>query len=125
MLYTVSLKNFDIEASIGVHDFERKEKQRLLINITLLLETDGRSDRIEGVVDYDFLREEVKEIVSTGHIDLQETLCLRILNICMEKESVKGARVSTEKPDVYKDCEGVGCQMASVKDGVEAPQFGF
>jgi dihydroneopterin aldolase len=29
---------------------------------------------------------------------------------------VRAARISTEKPDVYPDCESVGCEVFALKD---------
>ncbi len=46
-----------------------------------------------------------------GHIVLQETLCDDLLRRMLAHPQVRAARVSTEKTDVYPDCEAVGCEV--------------
>ena len=57
------------------------------------------------------MRQTIANIVSRGHIHLQETLCDEILEKMLAHPLVLAARVSTEKPDVYPDCAGVGVEV--------------
>ena len=69
---------------IGVHDFEKQSEQRIIINIDLyvpMINNTPRTDELSEVVDYDFMRESIRGIVSQGHIQLQETLCVCIYYI--------------------------------------------
>ena len=112
------LKNYDILINIGVHDFEKKAEQHVIVNINLYVPLDHntpKSDDLSEVVDYDFMRETIKEIVSHGHIHLQETLCDEILKKMLAHPLVNAARASTEKPDVYPDCDGVGVEVFEIK----------
>jgi dihydroneopterin aldolase len=68
-------------------------------------------DDIGQVLDYDFLRSGIARLVAARHYNLQETLCQEILQMCLANPQVTAARVSTEKPDVYPDCEGVGYEI--------------
>ena len=108
------LKNYDILINIGVHDFEKKAEQHVIINIDIyvpLIHNSPKEDQLNEVVDYDFMRKTIKEIVSHGHIHLQETLCDEIMEKMLAHPQVIAARVSTEKPDVYPDCDGVGVEL--------------
>lgn len=113
----IFLRNFDTRISIGVHDFEKQAKQRVVINVDLYLEPAGRiqRDHISETVDYDFLRREIAALADSGHFHLQETFCERILAICLARSGVTAARVSSEKPEVYPDCEAVGFEIFGVK----------
>ena len=56
------LRNYEVQINIGVHEFEKKGEQRVLVNIDLfvsLAETTPQADRLEEVVDYDFMRNTV------------------------------------------------------------------
>jgi dihydroneopterin aldolase len=53
--------------------------------------------------------------VQQGHIHLQETLCDDVLRTMLAHPKVQAARVSTAKPDVYPDCEAVGCEVFGMK----------
>jgi dihydroneopterin aldolase len=112
------LRNYEILINIGVHDFEKKAEQHVIVNIDLyvpLLHNTPQDDQLHEVVDYDFMRETIKEIVSHGHIQLQETLCDEVVNKMLAHPLVLAARVSTEKPDVYPDCDGVGVEVFKIK----------
>jgi 7,8-dihydroneopterin aldolase/epimerase/oxygenase len=115
------LRDHEIAVHIGVHDFEIGSAQRLLINVDLVVPlalSTPKADRIDEVVDYDFIRRCVAERVARGHIGLQETLCDDLLAAMLAHPGVLAARVSTEKPDVYPDCAGVGCEVFGMKEGV-------
>jgi len=112
------LRNYEVWINIGVHDFEKKGEQRVLINIDLfvpLAKTTPHADRLSEVVDYDFMRRSIAERVKRGHIHLQETLADDVARRMLEHPLVKAVRVSTEKPDVYPDCDAVGVEVFHVK----------
>lgn len=113
------LRNYEIFINIGVHDFEKKGEQRVLINIDLyipLAESTPYNDLLDEVVDYDFMRTSVANRIKQGHIHLQETLCDDVAKSMLEHPKVRGVRISTMKPDVYPDCEGVGVEIFKFKD---------
>jgi dihydroneopterin aldolase len=109
----IFLKNFETRLSIGIHDFEKQAKQRVLVNVDLYLDPDGKIERdhIDETVDYDFVRREIAGLADSSHFNLQETFCERILAICLARPGVRAARVSSEKLDVYADCESVGFEI--------------
>ena len=108
------LRNHVVEARIGVHGFEQGAPQRLVINLDLyvpLATSTPSDDRLAEVVDYDFIRHAVAERIARGHIVLQETLADDLLRAMLAHPGVFAARVSTEKPDVYPDCDAVGVEV--------------
>jgi dihydroneopterin aldolase len=114
------LRNYEVMINIGVHDFEKKGEQRVLINVDLyipLAQSTPKEDQLEEVVDYDFMRETVARRMALGHVHLQETLCDDVARSMLAHPRVRAVRVSTMKPDVYPDCEGVGVEVFQIKDG--------
>ena len=112
------LRDYEVWINIGVHDFEKRGEQRVLINVDLyipLAVSTPKADELDEVVDYDFMRRTIGLRVKQGHIHLQETLCDDILALMLAHPRVKAARVSTEKPDVYPDCEAVGCEVFGLR----------
>lgn len=115
----VFLKSYALPVRIGVHDFERLGPQRLLIDVDLyvpLAASTPHDDRLDEVVDYDFIRHAIAERVAQGHIGLQETLCDEIAARMLAHPQVRAVRVSTEKPDVYADCAAVGVEVFHIKE---------
>jgi dihydroneopterin aldolase len=112
------LRNYEIRINIGVHPFEKRAEQRVVMNVDLYIPlsvSTPHRDALEEVVDYDFMRARIAERVARGHIHLQETLCDDVLALMLAHPKVRAARVSTEKPDVYPDCEAVGCEVFGMK----------
>jgi dihydroneopterin aldolase len=113
------LRNYEVWINIGVPEFEKRGEQRVLINVDLyvpLSQSTPRADKLDEVLDYDFIRRSIAERVSRGHIHLQETLADDVLSLMLAHPRVQAARVSTEKPDVYPDCDAVGVEVFGLKD---------
>jgi dihydroneopterin aldolase len=113
------LRDYEVWINIGVHDFEKKGEQRVKINVDLyvpLALSTPRADKLDEVLDYDFIRRTITERVKRGHIHLQETLADDVLQLMLAHPHVRAARVATEKPDVYPDCDAVGCEVFGMKE---------
>lgn len=108
------LRDYEVWINIGVHDFEKTGEQRVLINVDLyvpLALSTPQADQLHEVVDYDYIRRSIAERVAQGHIHLQETLADELLRTMLAHPRVRAARVATEKPDVYPDCDAVGVEV--------------
>jgi len=115
------LRNYEVMINIGVHDFEKKGEQRVLINVDLYIPlalSTPKDDNLTEVVDYDFMRETIAQRMAKGHVHLQESLCDDVVAAMLAHPRVRAVRVSTMKPDVYPDCEGVGVEVFRIKDSV-------
>ncbi|MDB5886199.1 MAG: diguanylate cyclase [Polaromonas sp.] len=111
------------QVRIGIHDFEHQAPQRIVFDIDLyvpLAASTPLNDRLEEVVDYDFVRGVVSQAIDRGHTGLQETLCDAVMQALLAHPHVVAARVSTRKPDVYDDCEAVGVESFQWKAGQPA-----
>ena len=113
------LRNYEVMINIGVHDFEKKGEQRVLINVDLYIPlalSTPKEDHLDEVVDYDFMRVTIANRMAQGHVHLQETLCDDVVRAMLAHPNVRAVRVSTMKPDVYPDCEGVGVEVFQIKE---------
>jgi 7,8-dihydroneopterin aldolase/epimerase/oxygenase len=113
------LRDYEVWINIGVHDFEKRGEQRVVINVELyvpLAMSTPAEDELGEVVDYDFIRRSIGQRLSQGHVHLQETLVDDVLKLMLAHPKVRAARVSTEKPDVYPDCDAVGVEVFGMKD---------
>ncbi len=108
------LRDHELPVQIGVHAFEKLGPQRLRINVDVyvpLASSTPSADRLDQVLDYDFIRDLIATRVAAGPIGLQETLADDLLRSLLAHPGVRAARVSTEKPDVYADCAAVGVEV--------------
>jgi 7,8-dihydroneopterin aldolase/epimerase/oxygenase len=108
------LRNYKVHVRIGAHAFETLGAQRVVFNVELFVPlalSTPVEDRLDEVLDYDFIRSTIQQRIAMGHIVLQETLCDDVLRRMLEHPQVRAALVSTEKTDVYDDCDAVGCEV--------------
>lgn len=109
----IFLHELSLMASIGFHEFERAARQRILVNVDLFVPialASSAGDDVSELLDYDRVRAGIQRLVAERHYNLQETLIDQILSLCLSFPQVVGARVSTQKPDVYPDCKTVGIE---------------
>lgn len=102
----IFIRDLRLQVSIGIHDFEKDGPQTVVVNVDLLLGAAeaAHRDRIANVLNYDVVHDGIVALAKSRHFNLQETLVEAILDLCLAQPGVIEARVSTEKPDVYKDC---------------------
>jgi dihydroneopterin aldolase len=114
----IFIRDFRLPVSIGIHDFEKKGPQTVVVNVDLLLGAADKAhnDRIANVLNYDTVHDGIVALAKSKHFNLQETLVEAILDLCLAQPGVVEARVSTEKPDVYKDCR-VGYEAVRRRGG--------
>jgi dihydroneopterin aldolase len=113
------LRNFVVDANIGIHAFEKEGAQRLALNVDLyvpLALSTPRHDKILEVLDYDFIRLTIRHRIDQGHINLQETLVDDIARSLLAHPAGRAVRVASEKPDVYPDVDAVGIEVFHFKD---------
>lgn len=114
----IFIRDFRLQVSIGIHDFEKTAPQTVVVNVDLLLSPQDKAhkDRIANVLNYDVVHDGIVALAASRHFNLQETLVEAILDLCLTQPGVIEARVSTEKPDVYKDCR-VGYEASRRRAG--------
>lgn len=113
---SVFLREVEVICSIGLHDFERAEKQRVLIDVEVRLDPDNEptADTVADTLDYDQVREAVITLAEAQHYDLQETLARRIFDRISAMKDVVGVAVTTQKPDVYPNCKTVAYRLSNI-----------
>jgi 7,8-dihydroneopterin aldolase/epimerase/oxygenase len=109
----VFIRDFEIVASVGVFEHEKRYEQRILLTVDLAVhdDYDGTSDRLEHVLDYSKLVDGIARLVQSEHVNLLETLAERIARHCLEDARVENVRVRIEKPDALPMCRSVGIEI--------------
>jgi dihydroneopterin aldolase len=114
--YTILLEGLEVTMGLGIHPEERAAPQRVVVSVEMeCVYPAAPEDRIDAVVDYDFLRTGIHSLVESRHFDLQETLCEEVAALAMRDARVRRARVRSIKPDFYPDA-AVGCEVVRSRD---------
>lgn len=109
--YTIRLDRLEMSMGLGIHPHERAAPQRVVLSVEMdCVYSTVPEDRIEAVVDYDFLREGIRALSESRHFELQETLCEEVAALVMRDPRVVAVRVRSQKLDVYPDAT-VGCEI--------------
>ncbi|MGN6155585.1 MAG: dihydroneopterin aldolase [Sphingomicrobium sp.] len=113
----ILLDSLEVMADIGFHDFEIGSPQRLLVTVEVWLDDHKApaEDDPGGAWDYDHVRQQVIELAGARRYNLQETLAEAIYQRLAALRGVRAIRVTTSKPDIYRDARGVGVEIASFK----------
>ena len=90
------IRDFKLQVSIGIHDFEKEAPQTVVVNVDLLLAPAEKphGDRIANVLNYDTVHDGIVALAKS-HFNLQETLVEAILELCLTQPAWS-RRVSTE-----------------------------
>ena len=111
----ILINNLTILASIGVYENEKQNKQKIIVNVELLLSNDSepKNDNLESTQDYSKFRKCLIEIIQSQHFQLLEVLVEKIHSTLMINSYVIGAKVKISKPHIFNDCE-VGYELSNI-----------
>ena len=116
--YKILINDLTLDAFIGIHDFEKKKKQKIAISLSLDVNDNisGIEHKIENFVSYENIVADIKSILKKGHIDLLETLGEKIVDLCFKDERVMTIELKLEKLDVFKETRSVGIEIFRKKN---------
>ena len=103
----ILINNLIIQASVGVYENEKQFKQKIIVNVELLLSNDSepKLDNLESTQDYSQFRQCLIDIIQSQHFQLLEVLVAKIHSTLMINNYVVGAKVNITKPNIFNDCE--------------------
>ena len=109
----VVIKNLILNIFIGIHDFEKKKKQRVRFNIEVETNPNTKPSNkdFSTIVDYETLVNKIKELVKKQHHELLEELAENIFKIIFQNKLVKKVNVKLEKLNIIRESESVGVDI--------------
>lgn len=84
----------------GVHDDERENGQRFVVDVSLGLDLGGAAaaDDLGLTVDYGDLAEGVHDVIAAEPLQLIESVAQRVMDLCLGYPPVLWASVTVHKP---------------------------
>jgi len=111
----IFVHDYVLEVEIGVHHNEKGVTQRVRfsVDIDITPNSETLDDDINRTLDYDYVINGIKDIISRGHINLVETLAEDVAQHCIAHPRTQRVEVVIEKLD--KDPGAVGVQIVRRK----------
>ena len=106
MYKKIFIENLTCNASVGVYENERLHKQKIIINLEILLVNKMKTstDNLNDVADYGKFRRIILDVLNSKHFNLIETLAdilLKKIKVC---DKVQHVKIKITKPDIFDDC---------------------
>ena len=110
----VSIKNLILKISVGLHDFEKIEKQRVRFSIDISTDSNIKPNNndLSSIVNYEDTIKKITYITEKKHHELLEDLAENIFDIIFESKLVKKVNLKLEKLDIIKNTESVGIEVS-------------
>ncbi len=107
---TIYLHGLTVDAVIGIWEWERKIRQKVVIDIDM--DADIRkaaaSDSVDDTLNYKAVAKRVIELAETSGFQLVETLAERVADIVRNEFDVPWVRVKINKPGAIRGSRDVG-----------------
>ena len=109
----VVIKNLILNIFIGIHDFEKKKKQKVRFNIEVETNPNTKPSNkdFSTIVDYETLVNKIKELVKKQHHELLEELAENIFKIIFQNKLIKKVNIKLEKLHIIRESESVGVDI--------------
>lgn len=106
----IHIRDLEISGIIGINPEERTDKQDILVDLTLWVDTSRAavSDDIEDTVNYRTLCKAIISHVESGRPKLVERLVDEVAAICLEDSRVDQVEVTVSKPGALRFARSVG-----------------
>lgn len=115
----VFIRDLALRCTVGVDELERRERQDILVQITLYtdLRKAGRTDALEDTIDYRALKKRILHLAEQTRFYLIEALAQSIADECLRDERVAQVEVAVEKPGALRFARTVGVSIVRGRGG--------
>jgi len=113
----IRINDLLLRCIIGVNDWERTNKQDVLINVTLHtdLSKPCQTDNLKDSVDYKQVKQEIIAMVESSSFNLIERLAGEIVKICLAHTAINAVMVRVDKPGALRFAKSVGVEIFRIK----------
>ncbi len=109
----VKIQGLTVHALIGVFDFERHAKQRLILDVDMHtdLSLAAATDDVSNTIDYGKVAQRLAELANESSYFLLEALAKEMLDMIFDEFRPQKVTLTINKPDILKEAENVAISM--------------
>ncbi|MDX1654630.1 MAG: dihydroneopterin aldolase [Candidatus Competibacteraceae bacterium] len=104
----VFIRQLKVETVIGVHDWERRIRQTVVLDLELGWDTTAGEDDLERALDYSKVAERVRTFVEDSRFQLVETLAERLAALLLGEFQLPWLKLTLAKPGAVRGAREVG-----------------
>ena len=113
----VLIKNLELNIFIGIHNYEKKKKQKVRFNIEIITDPNispSKND-MSTILNYETIVNKIYYLVKKKHHDLLEELASNIFDVIFKFRLVKKVKIKIEKLEIIKETESVGINVSKTR----------
>ncbi len=109
----IFIRNLELRTVIGLYERERTAKQALILNLELRGDFShaGRTDTLEGSVNYREVEEKVIAFVESSSFRLLEALAEAVAALCLSFPEVVSVKVAIDKPGAALRADSIALEI--------------
>ncbi len=109
----VFIRDLEVKTVIGVFDWERKIRQRLVFNIELGtdISASAKSDSLEDTLDYKAISHAIEEFAEASSYQLVEALVEAVAEMVLRDFEVRWISITLDKPGAVSCARSVGVKI--------------
>ena len=110
---TVFIEQLEVDAQIGIYDWERRIRQPLWFDIEMSFDNrvPAASDSITDTLDYKAVSKRVMAYVAASDFGLVETLAERVADLILAEFPVRRVQLKLSKPGAVRGARAVGVRI--------------
>ncbi|EAT12791.1 dihydroneopterin aldolase [Bermanella marisrubri] len=122
----VFINQLTIETIIGIYDWEREIKQRVVLDLEMAWDNKpaAQSENIELALNYKAVCDRLQDFIGNNGFLLVETMAEAVAQLLMHEFNVGWLRLKVTKPDAIPQAHGVGVEIErNEKDKLAADAY--
>ena len=115
----IFLTGLETRCIIGIFDWERKIKQKVLIDLEIPVDARraARRDRVEDTINYKALSKRLLLEIRKTRFHLVESLAEFIARLCLKEFKLSAVTIRISKPGAIRHAQNVGVEITRRRRG--------
>ena len=107
---TIFLRDLEIDATIGVYEWEKRIRQKVCINLEMAADITpaAASHSIDDTLDYKAVAKRIVQFVEASHYELIESLIEKVAAMLIQEFHIPWLRITISKPRAVRGARDVG-----------------
>jgi len=118
---TVLIKDFIIYEIIGIHKYEKVNKQKIVFNIVINVNQNIAPDEnnLSSIVDYEKITNKLENLAKNKKYNFLESLAEDSFSEIFSDKRINSVKIKIEKPNAIANAQSVGIEVFKSRNDYE------